>query len=96
MSKWSYWDEEVYMRALTIWPEIVVFQLGTNDAWQWNEEKFTEDWIEMVTSLKKLSSSPKVYVMVPPPLYHTTFPGPLTCDPKLINETLPKMIVAMA
>ena len=51
--------------------------LGTNDLntnnWQKSEEKFVSDYKEMVTSFLNLTSMPKVYIMIPPPLYSNRY-----------------------
>jgi hypothetical protein len=54
--------------------------LGTNDSWFWNwdwsEETsfktFQKDYVELVQEFIDLASKPKVYVMIPPPIYKDT------------------------
>ena len=54
--------------------------LGTNDSWSYNwgwSEKtsfkaYQENYAEMVKSFRDLPSKPKIYVMIPPPIYKET------------------------
>jgi hypothetical protein len=45
--------------------------LGTNDAktWNWNATAYFNDYLDMSTQLIDISSKPKLYLLVPPPLY---------------------------
>ena len=47
--------------------------LGTNDMdaryGPFNEEKFVDNYKVLVRSFMDLASKPKVYIMIPPPLY---------------------------
>lgn len=45
--------------------------LGTNDAktWNWNATAYFNDYVDMGKKLINLPSKPKLYLMVPPPLY---------------------------
>ena len=42
-----------------------------SDSWQWRDPgtDYDANWKEMVQSFQALPSSPKVFVMIPPPLY---------------------------
>ena len=54
-------------------PKIVVFMLGTNDAkapaWKERKGDFVKDYTALVESYKILSSHPKVYIALSPPIY---------------------------
>lgn len=88
-----YWKEPIYQQILASSPVLVIFMLGTNDAWQWNQDKYIEDWKAMVASLQGLASKPTVHVMIPPPLYDPEFAG---MDATVINSTFPTLIPQMA
>lgn len=66
-----YWNEAYYAQSLETTPEVVIFMLGTNDAWQWRDPgtDYDSDWKAMVQSFQGLASKPKVFVMIPPPVY---------------------------
>ena len=63
--------EKLYKKSLDFNPDIVVFLLGSNDskANNWNADKFASDYEEILNSFLSLSSSPKVYILVPPPMF---------------------------
>ena len=67
----SYWDTAEYMMAMNSKPDIVTIMLGTNDAYEenWNEKQFRSDYLELANRFKQLSTNPKIYLMIPPPIY---------------------------
>lgn len=66
-----YVNEKLYRQSLDFEPDIVVIMLGSNDSKEnnWNKDKFINDYCEMINSYLTLASKPKVYVLVPPPLF---------------------------
>ena len=54
-------------------PATTVADRGTNDAkanrWANWSSAFPSDYADMLASFQKMPSKPKVFVMVPPPLY---------------------------
>ena len=59
-----------YQKALKAKPDIVLIMLGTNDAReQQHEEEFDNCYKHLVKSFMELESQPKVYIMVPVPVY---------------------------
>ena len=69
----SYWRTEELLQALTFAPDVVTVMLGTNDAkfrnWGPLSAEFPVDYQAMIASFKNMSSKPKIWLMVPPPLY---------------------------
>ena len=69
----SYWNTRQYAAALNSTSDIVVLMLGTNDAkcerWAMSSAVFSSDYHSMAQSFLALTPKPKLYVMVPPPLY---------------------------
>lgn len=63
--------EKIYQKSLDFNPNIVLILLGTNDSKKinWNEEKFVRDYGEIIESYLSLDSAPKVYLLIPPPLF---------------------------
>lgn len=68
---YPYTKEKLYQQSLDFQPDIVVIMLGSNDskANNWNKEKFVNDYCEIIGSYQNLAASPKVYVLIPPPLF---------------------------
>lgn len=64
-------NEKVYKQSLDFNPDIVIILLGTNDSKEnnWNADQFVADYGEMIESYLALESSPKVYVILPPPVF---------------------------
>ncbi|MDE6189151.1 MAG: hypothetical protein K2G37_02540 [Clostridia bacterium] len=64
-------NEKVYKQSLEFKPNIVIILLGTNDskANNWDKDKFINDYGEIIDSYLRLDSSPKVYILTPPPLF---------------------------
>ena len=40
----SYWNEVAFSRSQQMDPDILIIMLGTNDAWDWDQESFTSDY----------------------------------------------------
>ena len=79
------------MAALNSSSEIVVLMLGTNDAkanrWAMNTPSiFADDYQAMAKSFLGMPSKPKVFVMVPPPLYRD---GTYGMNQTVINTLFP-------
>ena len=68
---YPYWNEPQYQTAINSNANIVILMLGTNDAkhYQWNEDNYKADYIEMANNFLNMPSKPDLYIMVPPPLY---------------------------
>ena len=72
--------------------------LGTNDIlemhWE-GEQKFAKDYKDMVQRFMKLPSKPKIYLMIPPPLYKESYDNkPLKLE--VNDEVLPRVIPEIA
>ena len=69
----SYWNRPQYHQALNSSADIIVLMLGTNDAkadrWAKWGNVFPSDYQDMIASFQAMKSKPKIYLMVPPPLY---------------------------
>src|SRR5919199_1447140 len=66
------WQGNKYGYAIDWKPTVVVIELGTNDSkpqnWQYKSE-FKNDYTDLIKSFRQLSSSPKVYICIPPPVF---------------------------
>lgn len=68
---YPYVKEKLYQQSLNFRPDIVVIMLGSNDTKEnnWNKDEFINDYCEIINSYLSLSSSPKVYLLAPPPMF---------------------------
>lgn len=84
-----YWNAQKYQYALDWKPTIVIIELGTNDSkqqnWQYKSD-FKADYLAMIRSFQNLSSSPRIYICIPPPAFSRNF----DIDPEVVkNEIVP-------
>ena len=66
-----YVKEKLYKQSLDFKPDIVVFLLGSNDTKKrnWNKEKFIQSYNKILDGYLSLESKPKLYVLIPPPMF---------------------------
>lgn len=67
-----YINETIYHKSLDFAPDIVVFQIGSNDskAVNWKDRKtFYNDYSKLAKSYTELASHPKVFIVTPPPAF---------------------------
>lgn len=64
-------NEKIYQQSIDFEPNIVIILLGSNDskANNWDESKFVEDYTDLIDSYLSLKSFPKVYLLLPPPIF---------------------------
>jgi len=71
-SETPYMNTSVFQDALDFQPDIVVIMLGTNDAQPslhpYNAS-FVGDYVKLVTAFQELSSNPKIWAVLPPPIF---------------------------
>jgi acyl-CoA thioesterase-1 len=67
-----YWKERAYTNSLSLNPDMVIIQLGTNDSkpqkWRY-ATNFVSDYDELIASYARLTSSPAIYLCTPCPVY---------------------------
>ncbi len=67
-----YWDENVYQQAFDFNPDVVVINLGTNDAsirnWD-NASNFIPDYLDLVDRFAALPTKPRIYLSNLTPIY---------------------------
>jgi len=67
-----YMNNSMFQSALEFQPNIVIIMLGTNDAQpnlkQFNES-FVGDYVKLVSEFQALTSKPKIWVALPPPIF---------------------------
>jgi lysophospholipase L1-like esterase len=93
----SYWQSAKYDEALHSAPDLVFIMLGTNDAkdinWQPHAREYEPDYMELIRSFLRLKSRPRVYAVVPPPLYADGMYG---MNATVVNRLLPPLIKHIA
>jgi lysophospholipase L1-like esterase len=73
-SQRPYIDQPEFQSAKKFMPNIIVIMLGTNDAYpsiQQNPGNFTNDYKKLITSFQEISTRPKIFVVLPPPIFST-------------------------
>ena len=90
-----YWDTDMYKWALISEPDIVLLMLGANDAkyYQWNQEEYHRDYIEMANIFLNMESKPELYLMVSPPLYRD---GSYQMIKTVLNGVIPNLVPQIA
>ncbi len=85
-----YMNQTEFLNAKEFLPNVVVIMLGTNDAYpsrQQNIGNFTDDYKRLVDEFQALLSKPKIFIVVPPPIFSNNL-GPN-------NEILVKDIIPL-
>jgi len=71
-SETPYINTSAFQRALEFQPNIVIIMLGTNDAqpslFRYNTS-FVGDYIKLVAAFQDLTSRPKIWIVLPPPIF---------------------------
>jgi acyl-CoA thioesterase-1 len=71
-SETPYMNTSVFQSALEFQPNIVIIMLGTNDAQpsvhQYNTS-FVDDYKKLVYAFQALASKPKIWIVLPPPIF---------------------------
>lgn len=99
LSNASYWNQSALTQALALLPDLVVIELGTNDAkddiWPNLKQNFKSDYISMIDTFRHLSSKPQVWVTLQPPaqnsgwrMYDTTIARQV--NPYILDVALQK------
>ena len=85
-----YWTQAEFAKSDDFAPDVVVIMLGTNDskAKNWADKAdFAADYRDLIAHYATLSSHPRVYVMLPPPVYEN---GRYEISPTTVeNEVTP-------
>jgi acyl-CoA thioesterase-1 len=71
-SETPYMNTSVFQDALDFQPDIIIIMLGTNDAQpalHLYNTSFVGDYVKLVAAFQELSSNPKIWVVLPPPIF---------------------------
>ena len=88
-----YLNQSAFHDALNFEPDIVVILLGTNDGYlsEGQRSNFTSDYKTLVAPFQALSTEPKIYMVVPPPVFNNTMGLPAVVVENnvipLVNQT---------
>lgn len=97
-SKASFWTTGSFKASLQSQPDIVVILLGTNDAteetWPTVHDLFAETYAELISTYAGLASRPRVFIVVPPPLYVDGVYGGMIQE--VINKVYPVLVPDIA
>ena len=91
----SYWDQPQYQTALNSNADIIVIQLGTNDAktYQYNQETYLQAYNDMIKELYDANGEPRIYISIPPPLYED---NAYHMSQSVINKEFPVILRELA
>lgn len=93
----SYWNTSQYRGSKQFRANTVVIMLGTNDSksWNWNATNFNTDYRALIQQYQGLSTHPRVYICLIPPVYNPNAFG-TTFDPAFIQNTVVPAIRTIA
>ena len=85
-----YMRQPAFREAQTFNPDIVLIMLGTNDAYlsQQQRENFAGDYKSLIVPFQSLPSNPRIYIVVPPPVFNNTLGLPAAV---LDGDVIPKV-----
>jgi lysophospholipase L1-like esterase len=70
----SYWKNGKLADVFAFQPKIITIKLGTNDSkpqnWGLHYQEFKGDYLAMVDTLAAMASKPKIYVLLPVPVFN--------------------------
>ncbi len=68
-----YWEQPEFQASMAFQPDIVIILLGTNDAkavnWLSHKDEFKSDYLGLIRTYRQLSSTPKIVVGIPLPVF---------------------------
>jgi alpha-L-fucosidase 2 len=71
-----YWTQGKLSQVFTFKPNIVTIKLGTNDTkpqnWDTHNTEFKRDYLAMVDTLYTISTKPRIFVVLPAPIWPNT------------------------
>ncbi len=73
-----YMNQTEFLKAEQFMPNVVVIMLGTNDAYPARQQyisHFINDYKELIGGFQALSTKPKIYIVLPPPIF-SDYMGP--------------------
>jgi lysophospholipase L1-like esterase len=88
-----YWVNGKLPQVFAFKPDIVILKLGTNDTkpenWNTHSGEFKSDYLSMVDTLAKMSSKPKIFVVLPVPVFKNQIAASWGIRDSIIKLELP-------
>lgn len=88
----AYWKQPEFSKALALLPDVVVIELGTNDAkdyiWNYNKSAFAKDYRAMIDTFRTLSSKPRVWATLQPRANNLSWSMPDTTIERQVNPLI--------
>jgi lysophospholipase L1-like esterase len=95
---YPYRNQNEFTASAAWLPDIVVIQLGTNDAKAINIPFYGDalaDYVALINHYAKLPSRPRIFVNLPPTLYvDSTVKPTYPVDARLVKHLIPKILLA--
>lgn len=99
-SEFPYTSTKMFNNSIHSSPDIVLIQLGTNDAksWNWDENYFILSYLRIVHIYRMLPTTPRIYVVIPPPVYKSIVVDHelSAIDATVINDKFPMIFRKLA
>lgn len=94
MAPAAFWLSAEYQKALEFEPDFVFVGFGTNDGrtCNWDAERFRADYADLVASFVNLASQPRVFLLLPPPVFEDKW----EMNSTVANTLLPDQIRLVA
>ena len=74
---YTYWAHGKLSDVFTFKPNIITIKLGTNDTkpqnWDTHNTEFKRDYLAMIDTLNTLSTKPRIFLVLPVPIFPNTF-----------------------
>ena len=93
-----YFDTDEFNESLEFEPDIVVLALGSNDSkpFNWDLQKFTEGFNELIYAYKSLPTEPVVIVVLPPPVFEVNGKVAYSIDKNVLENEIVPAVEAIA
>jgi lysophospholipase L1-like esterase len=72
-SETPYMNTNTFQEAMEFQPNIVIIMLGTNDAQPnlaQSNASLVNDYVKLITAFQALTSKPKIWIVLPPPVFY--------------------------
>ena len=96
----AYWSQPEFPKALALLPNVVVIELGTNDAkdyiWNYHKAEFAKDYRAMIDTFRTLSSKPQVWTTLQPRANNLSWSMPDTTIARQVNPLILSTAMAAA
>ena len=86
-------DLKQFKDAVNSKPDIVIIQLGMNDAkaGNYDGQRFHDDYVKMIKQFQELPTKPQIFLVIPTPLYKDGESKMSQTDNKHIVEAIPNI-----